>query len=293
MSCARPSPGFGGKSRVAPEIWRRFGDCPNYVEPFAGSLAVLLARPHAPKIETVSDKCHFIANFWRAVKLDPEAVAHHADWLVSEVDLNARHYWLVTQGAERLAAGVGDPDWHDAKIAGWWVWGACSWIGSGWCSGKGPWRWSADGWTKGNAGQGIKRKLPHLGDAGRGINRQANTLGMLTALSERLRGVRVCCGDWSRIMGESVTIKHGMTAVLLDPPYSDPATDSDAIYSVDCGDVARKAAAWARANGDNPLYRIALCGYEGEHDMPGWTEHRWKANGGYGNQGEGLSLIHI
>lgn len=35
-----PFPWFGGKSRVAPLIWARFGEVRNYVEPFAGSLAV-------------------------------------------------------------------------------------------------------------------------------------------------------------------------------------------------------------------------------------------------------------
>ena len=34
-----PFPYFGGKSAIAHEIWARFGDVPNYVEPFAGSLA--------------------------------------------------------------------------------------------------------------------------------------------------------------------------------------------------------------------------------------------------------------
>ena len=40
-----PFPWFGGKSRVAPLVWERFGDVRNYVEPFMGSLAVLLGRP--------------------------------------------------------------------------------------------------------------------------------------------------------------------------------------------------------------------------------------------------------
>ena len=38
----------GGKSSIAAEVWARFGDVANYTEPFAGSLAVLLARPHWP-----------------------------------------------------------------------------------------------------------------------------------------------------------------------------------------------------------------------------------------------------
>jgi len=41
-----PFPWFGGKSKVAEVVWRAFGYVPNYVEPFAGSLAVMLGRPH-------------------------------------------------------------------------------------------------------------------------------------------------------------------------------------------------------------------------------------------------------
>src|SRR5690606_14788585 len=32
-----PFPWFGGKGPIAAAVWRRFGDVPNYVEPFAGS----------------------------------------------------------------------------------------------------------------------------------------------------------------------------------------------------------------------------------------------------------------
>ena len=134
-----PFPWFGGKSRVSDLVWSRFGDVPNYVEPFAGSLAVFLGRPHAHKISTVNDLDGFVANFWRALAADPEGVAEHADWPVNEVDLVARHVWLVNQKTaftERLQA---DHDYYDVKVAGYWVWGICSWIGCGWCSGEGPW----------------------------------------------------------------------------------------------------------------------------------------------------------
>lgn len=40
---AAPFPWFGGKRKVAPEVWAALGDPDNYIEPFAGSLAVLLA----------------------------------------------------------------------------------------------------------------------------------------------------------------------------------------------------------------------------------------------------------
>lgn len=164
-----PFPWFGGKSRVAGVVWERFGSTPNYVEPFFGSGAVLLARPGGPgPIETVNDKDGFVANFWRAIKADPEAVAQHADWPVNEIDQNARHIWLVRQRTTLTARLEGDPEFYDANIAGWWVWGICCWIGAGWCSGDGP--WSSDGEQLvhlGNAGQGVHRQLVHLGDAGR------------------------------------------------------------------------------------------------------------------------------
>jgi site-specific DNA-adenine methylase len=68
-----PFPYFGGKSRVAAKIWTRFGDVQNYVEPFFGSGAVLLARPTPfTGPETVNDADGFLVNFWRSIKFAPE-----------------------------------------------------------------------------------------------------------------------------------------------------------------------------------------------------------------------------
>lgn len=104
-------------------------------------------------------------------------------------------------------------------------------------------------------------------------------------LSERLRGVRVCSGDWSRVCGSSVTFKHGATAVFLDPPYADTAGRAANLYTNDCLSVAHAVREWAIEQGENPLMRIALCGYEGEHAMPGsWEALAWKAAKGYGGQ---------
>ena len=298
-----PFPWFGGKSRVADTVWRAFGDVRNYVEPFFGSGAVLLARPcpfSGP--ETINDADGFVSNFWRAITSDPEQAAHYANWPVNECDLHARHLWLVNRRSDLTDQLMADPDFFCAKTAGFWVWGLCSWIGSGWCSGKGPWQ-AIDGKLTdtrqrphlGNAGMGINRQLPHLGNAGRGINRQLPHLGnagrgihsVFERLSERLRSTRVCCGDWTRVIGPSVTVKHaGVTGVFLDPPYADTAKRKSDLYACDSLDVAHAAREWAIANGDNPRLRIALCGYEGEHAMPDdWEFYTWKAQGGYGSQG--------
>lgn len=117
-----PFPWFGGKRRVADLVWSRLGNVQTYNEPFAGSLAVLLARPHQPRVETVNDLDCYLANFWRALQHDPEGVAYHADGPVNEADLHARHRWLVDHRPEQV---MREPDFFDVQIAGWWVWGQC------------------------------------------------------------------------------------------------------------------------------------------------------------------------
>lgn len=381
-----PFPWFGGKSRAAPLIWSAFGDVANYVEPFAGSLAVLLSRPTEPRIETVNDLDAMVANFGRAVQHDPEAVAAAADWPVNEADLHARHRWLVTRKKFRERMHH-EAHYFDAKVAGWWVWGICQWIGSGWCSmpepetdvespntrphlghGEGvhkdqrdnekrPHLWrggvgvhsrgagvdsqqrpdlsasrgiasgrarnlaNASGWDKrpvlGRGGRGVGRtlfeqlpnirgsrsaaglgvhasglskKMPDIsglhGQSGRGILASGSSRGPLLQwmgeLAERLRRVRVCCGDWTRVLGPSSTEKIGTTGILLDPPYSAKSGRDKSLYGCEDLEVAHAVRDWAIEHGDNPRLRIALCGYEGEHEMPStWRKVAWKAVGGY------------
>jgi hypothetical protein len=312
MILKAPFPWFGGKSRVAHVVWERFGDVPNYVEPFAGSLAVPLARPHAPKIETVNDKDAYLANFWRAVQADPEAVAYHANWPVNEADLKARHLWLVNEGRPLVERCMDDPEYFDARIAGWWVWGISCWIGGGWCTTQRanqrrlP---EMQGGGKGINRQSVWASKPHVSTAGTGVH--APTIGVhakrpklmnegsgvhtlalrgeqltayMEALRDRLRFVRVCCGDWQRVVKPSVTITNGLTGVLLDPPYSEAAGRDMDCYGVEDGHVAHAVREWALANGGNPQLRIALCGYAGEHDVleqHGWRVHEWTTGPGY------------
>jgi DNA adenine methylase len=335
-----PFPWFGGKSRAAELIWKRLGDVDTYNEPFAGSLAVLLGRPHTPRVETVNDLDCYLANFWRALQADPEQVAYYADYPVNETDLHARHQWLVNQ-VEFQKAMKADPEFYDAKIAGWWVWGQCLWIGSGWCqrpewegrgvgaaanrgvhnkrmSGTGngqgvgvhrvgivehkrPHLMSEKGtnrrWQGGGQGGGsgvhaprLSQQLPQLGGdsgtAGRGVVsdvllKSGGLYDYLSALGARLRRVRVCCGDWKRVLTPSVTTYVGLCGVVLDPPYSHELRER--CYSED-HDISADVRAWAIANGDDSNFRIALCGYEEEHKdhMPSsWEMVAWKAHGGY------------
>ena len=133
---------------------------------------MLFGAPRVASLEVINDGSGFIANFWRAVKYQPAAVAAESDYPVSHIDQGARHIWLMQQ-RDRLGAELQDPHWPgDAQVAGWWLWGQCSWIGSGWCE-----------WD---------RKVPHVSNAGRGLLTSAGRVAWewLHKLAERLERVR-------------------------------------------------------------------------------------------------------
>ena len=296
-----PFPYFGGKRRAAALVWEALGNVDHYVEPFAGSAAVLLARPHVGRCETINDLDGMVSNFWRAVRAAPAAVAEACDWPVIEADLHARHLWLIGQRESLTERLIADPEWCDPKAAGWWCWGACAWIGDGWCDAK------------------PSRKLPHLGDEGRGVHRPSRQLphlgneGMgvhaprrgaafsddavafgttgewLRALSVRLRAVRVASGDWHRVVASPATLYPAgrgapdyRCGVYLDPPYLDGAQQYAAGGTGT--DLSAQVRGWCESHGDDKRLRVVLSGYAGEHDAlesRGWRVVEWKTKGGY------------
>ena len=285
MSLRAPFPYFGGKRRAAALIWDALGDPGGYVEPFAGSAAVLLARPPftGRRVETINDADGWLVNAWRSIQLSPGDVAAHAYGPVSEIDYHARLAWLHERRDESLVSWLeGDPEHHDAKAAGWWLYVMAAGIADPF--GGGPWvvvdGHLVDRRHLGNAGRGVNRELPHLGNAGRG----ALTYYM-HRLAERLARVRITCGDWRRAVTPAAirakTGGDGAVGVLLDPPYS---TSGD-LYAHGCatGNVSAEVRRWAADAPDD--LRIVLCGYDDEHDAlldHGWVAVAGRAGGGAG-----------
>ena len=329
MSLVAPFPYFGGKRRAAPIIWRALGDPGGYVEPFAGSAAVLLARPpfKGRRVETLNDADGWLVNVWRSLQLSPAETAAHCFGPVSEIDYHARLAWLQERRTPELVSWLeGDPENHDPKAAGWWLYVAACGIGDPWDGG--PWRVIDGHLTRagesigvnrklGDAGRGIKRELPHLGDAGRGIrrelphitsagqgvNRELPHLGdagrheeqvalYLSRIASRLERVRITCGSWERVVKPSglraTAGGDGAIGVFLDPPY---ATSGDLYAETNSGkghDVAHDVNLWCRTA--DPKLRIVLCGYDNEHanlESLGWRVMSWKSFGGYRPHGYG------
>ena len=283
---------FGGKRVVVDDVWQRFGSVKQYIEPFCGSAAILLGAREPASLEVIGDLSGFVANFWRCVKMQPAKTAEWADYPVSHIDLGARHRWLMEQ-RDRLGAELHDPNWPgDPQVAGWWLWGQCAWIGSGWCdwfAGKIPHVTDAGRGIQasgkiphvGNAGRGIQAsgQIPHVTNAGMGIHGvgSGDTAGhLLTSggkaawvalhkLATRLDRVRVIHGEWDRCLNHHYGKEQ--TAVFLDPPY----VGFEALYG-DKRPVALDVCEWAR---EHAHLRVALCGHVGDYDLPGWEQFLW------------------
>jgi DNA adenine methylase len=139
-----PFPYYGGKMTLAGRIAAVLPAHGHYVEPFAGSLAVLLAKPPS-RMETVNDLDGDLVNHWRVLRERPEDLARacaltphsRAEWEASRDDHasgdeleRARRFWTaVTQArSNRLtragwrhyvdpgATGTAFPEYLDAYV---------------------------------------------------------------------------------------------------------------------------------------------------------------------------------
>ena len=278
-----PFPWFGGKSSIAAEVWQRIGQPKQYIEPFCGSAAVLLQAPRPALLEVIGDQNCYVANFWRTLKCQTHALWAWQDYPVSHIDLFARHRWLTEPDrVATLRAALMDPEWPgDPQIAGWWLWGQCCWIGSGWCDpsqhdegvvdsdgllGKIPFVGSRGRGTQ----AGSLGNIPHVTDAGMGIQAlRDDARQWLGSLADRLARVRIIHGDWTRCLNYHYGTHHnGTVAIFLDPPYR----SFESLYSDGSAPVADAVCAWAAEHAD---LRIALCGHRGDYDLPGWSIKEW------------------
>ena len=260
-----PFPYFGGKRSIAPVIWERLGAVTNYVEAFAGSCAVLLARPLPfSGVESVGDIDGHLVNVWRALKHAPEKVAWHLMDPPNSFDMAARRTVLQESEPDLPRLLVMDPEAHDVKLAAYWLYCQCCWL-------------------NGVASSLTRMPTPRFWRNGMGVcqTRDDNELAeWLRRVSARLRYVRIAHGNWKSLTSDAALWGHGdgQVGVFLDPPYG--VEERHDLYSYDDRHVSSEVYAWARENESNPNLRICVAGYEGEHEFPdSWSVVKWRSHG--------------
>lgn len=117
---------YGGKTILAPKIAELLPEHDHYVEPFAGSLAVFLAKQPS-RAETVNDLDGDLVNFWRTLRDRPEELEracaltpHSRQEYATSKDLEggdelerARRVWVrLTQGRSNSMKPTG---WRYAR----------------------------------------------------------------------------------------------------------------------------------------------------------------------------------
>ena len=182
----RPPTGyFGAKVRLAPWIASLLPPHRTYLEPFAGSLAVLFAKAPSPT-EIVSDTDGHVVNFFRVLRerpLDLERACELTPYARAEYDACAD-------------LDVGD----ELEQARRW------WVRTNQSVGKHPGSGRGSGWAAG----------PNTGNMDHS-HKMATYTGRMAACAARLRGV-----TWENRPALEVLAKYATSpevAVYCDPPY--------------------------------------------------------------------------
>lgn len=221
-------------------------------------------------------------NVWRALKSNPDEVAKWCDWPVNHADLCARRTAMLKKEPDLLKRLIEDDRYYNPRIAGYWIWAASCWIGSGLTA---------------------QNSIPKISGAGNGVH-STGTLPFMAGtntsqissrksdhvykwfrdLSARLRMVNVVCGDWHRVCGGNWQDGMGICGMFFDPPYS--VDDCCEVYHHDSLTVGKDVEKWVLERGKIKSYRIVVAGYAEEYQTlvkAGWTTHAWSATGGYAN----------
>ena len=252
-----PVPYFGSKSTLAPWIVPLLPEHKHYVEPYAGSLAVLLAK--RPSIqETVNDLDGRLMNFWRVLRDRPEDLARvcaltphsRAEYTcaLSRIDdetddlERARLVWVILhQGRGRRLGG------------------------------REGWRHTVSRTTTGGDDKRVAL----------GISRAAD---LIAPVAERLRNVTLECLPALDLIGKYGS--HLNVLLFIDPPYLHE-TRSGGRYGLEMAspgehrelaDALRDCAATVVLSGyPSPLY---------DELYEGWYREQASASTGNGRAGE-------
>lgn len=114
---------YGGKTTLAPDIAALLPVHEHYVEPFAGSLAVLLAKKPS-RAETVNDLDGDLVTFWRVLRDHPDELEracaltpHSRAELAMSADLSVE---CDIERARRVWVRLTQSRSHSMRPSGWW-----------------------------------------------------------------------------------------------------------------------------------------------------------------------------
>ena len=256
------APWFGGKRMLAGEIGRELGPHSMYVEPFCGSMAVLLMKPKSGS-DIVNDLHGNIINL--ALVIASKRCYELYDRLYRTMDcetfFDGAKEMFMAQGVFEPPAGPGAVTEEHVERA--YIYFVVSWMGRNGISG-----------TKRCNYQKARRWTP---GGGSGAVRFASAVDSIPAWHERLRRVNIYCMDGFELL-EKIE-DHRQTAIYLDPPYLrhtvDKSRAGNGVYQheFEPGDHEKLAARLKRFE----RARVVVSYYDDpqlDELYPGWTKRK-------------------
>lgn len=231
---------YGGKTRLAPIIASLLPVHDHYVEPYAGALSVLLAKPRS-RMETVNDLDELLMTFWRVLRDKPEELRR-----LCALTPHSRAEYLSARDADLLALD----DVERARLV--WVMIAQGRSGT----------LRATGWRTFINPAGSSMGTPGY---------CAGYVDRMAAAAERLRHVSLECRPGLEIIAQYG--QHRGVCLYVDPPYLGATrSDSGNGYRIDMrheADHKEMLAALLECRAsvvlsgyESPLYADALAGWD-------------------------------
>ena len=246
----------GKKTNAAKQIWELLGDPKHYIEPFAGSCAVLLSRPHdyTQRYETINDYDAYLANLLRAIKLDPEKLFEQVDATPANRIESAALYREAQTEEENLRERIeADRTYYDTDTAAQYYAMLCDSF---------PRSYFLKTATQTHVRLSYREGLKQI----------------FEQISKRLRYVCIQAASWETLVTNAQL--SSPTSIYLDPPYD----KTESIYRKN-NRVSTDVEAWCLEHTDSP-HRIVLSGYDTEHDQ--LLNHGWRKTQTYkGSNGAG------
>lgn len=224
MTIKALAPWFGSKRTLAPRIVAELGKHRVYWEVFAGSMAVLMAKPTCV-METVNDLHGDIINLARVVQREDLAVE-----LFARMSRTLMHEGLMHEAAERMRARGNVPAGDEPSLERAAEYMLCAWLG----------RNGVAGTQSYNQGFCVR----YTANGGHAAKRFQSVTASIPAWLERLRNVTILNRNTRDIMPR-IRDEKG-TAIYLDPPYVEKGAtyvhdfdDGQEWAGMFCGDAER------------------------------------------------------
>jgi site-specific DNA-adenine methylase len=223
-----------------------------YIEPFAGSGAVLFSRPFVHGYEVINDKDINLLNLYRAIKYKPEELVFYLHNLKSAIDASSYKLYIKNNPLQ-LDEFAKDPEFCSPKMAGYF----CLWLSA----------------SLGDINH-VQRPETVISLTNKGAftvpmwKKKEALTAWIFALRKRLDKVELLCTDWKKCLTDAHTLRSGalyadtVASVFLDPPYD----KYEFMYKHNKKTISSEVRDWCKDVAKHDLIRVILCGYENEHD---------------------------